>query len=82
MIYIKLFLVFMHIIAGCIISLLFISNNKNLKNLIIKKWSEILLIILKVKIHDQTSLINQFKNNYFLIFSNHISWLASNGFYS
>lgn len=75
MVYIKLFLVFVHIIAGCIISLLFISNNNNLKNSIIRKWSEILLIILNVKILNQTSLINHFKNNYFLIFSNHISWL-------
>ena len=75
MVYIKLFLIFMHIIFGCIISFLFITNNKNLKNLIIRKWSEILLIILNVKILDKKTLINHFKNNCFLIFSNHISWL-------
>lgn len=73
--YIKLFFVFLHVLLGCSLSIFFFIISSNLKKNIIKKWSNILLKILKIKIKNKEKLSEYFEYNKFLIFSNHISWL-------
>lgn len=75
MVYIRMFIVLIHILIGCIISLFFFIIANDLKNFLIKKWSEILLVILKVNIVNRRVLTNHFQKDFFLVFSNHISWL-------
>ncbi|NQW35346.1 MAG: 1-acyl-sn-glycerol-3-phosphate acyltransferase [Methylophilales bacterium] len=73
--YLKLLLIFFHLLLGIFLSIIITLSTKKIQILIIQYWCNILLAIINVQIHCNINLSSLYKNNHYLVVSNHISWL-------
>lgn len=73
--YLKIFLIFFHLLIGVFLSLFIFFSIKKIQKKIIQFWCHTLLLILDVQLSINQNLSLLLKKNHCLVVCNHISWL-------